>query len=269
VPDTDGREQRRTIARDVLVTDVHDEAEVRRGMKIRTLISNQLYFGLEPLAFRRGAGRALQRVSKLPPEQVRVNAQTLGRDFRLDSAGAHALVDALVAKGLLQADPTRAGEYRLTDRFAEFALARVVPPLPRMRAKELLDQACKLATKINAEWGHNPLMIEMIAVSGSYMSRHSRISELTLWPVLKRRPEVSAWRLGHSITKADAAMEITSALRGLSSFVVVRTVSEKNRNTIERPFAVPFRHQYAEHATPPSAKFWSWGSSLRRQLIGR
>lgn len=238
-------------------------------MKIRTLISNQLYFGLDPLAFRRGAGRALSRVAKLPAEQARVNAQTLGKDFRLDAAAAHTLVDSFVAKGMLQADPTRAGEYRLTDRFAEFALARVVPPLPRVRAKELLDQACKLATKINAEWKHNPLMIHMIAVSGSYMSRNNRISELTLWPVVKRRPEVSTRRLGPSITKADAASEISTALRGLSSFIIVRTVADKT--TIERPFAVPFRHDYGDRQTsPPSTgRFWSWGFSLRRQLTGR
>ena len=238
-------------------------------MKIRTLISNQLYFGLDPLAFRRGAGRALARVAKLSAEQARVNAQTLGKDFRLDAAGAHTLVDSFLAKGMLQADPMRAGEYRLTDRFAEYALARVVPPLPRVRAKELLDQACKLATKINAEWKHNPLMIHMIAVSGSYMSRNNRISELTLWPVVKRRPEVSAWRLGPSITKADAATEISTALRGLSSFIIVRTVADKT--TIVRPFAVPFRHDYGDRATsaPSTGRLWSWGFSLRRQLTGR
>jgi hypothetical protein len=238
-------------------------------MKIRTLISNQLYFGLEPLVFRRGAGRSLARVAKLPPEQGRVNAQTVGKDFRLDAAAAHTLVDEFVAKGLLQPDPKRAGEYRLTDRFAEFAMARVVPPLPRMRAKELLDQACRLAAKINAEWKHNPLMIHMIAVSGSYMSRHNRISDLTLWPVLKRRREVSARPFGSSTTKADGASEISSAFRALSSFIVVRTVAEKTK--IERPFAVPFRHDYAPSvASPPSTgKFWGWGFSLRRQLIGR
>jgi hypothetical protein len=238
-------------------------------MKIRTLISNQLYFGLEPLAFRRGAGRALARVAKLPPERARVNAQTVGKDFRLDSAAAHTLVDAFVAKALLQPDPARAGEYRLTDRFAEFALARVVPPLPRMRAKELLDQACKLAAKINAEWTHNPLMIHMIAVSGSYMSRNNRIADLTLWPVLKRRSEVSVRPFSASITKADGAAEISSALRGLSSFIVVRMVADKT--TIERPFAVPFRHDYGDRmtSTPSTGRFWGWGFSLRRQLIGR
>ena len=38
-------------------------------MKNRTLISNQLYFGLEPLDLRRGAERTLSRVFGLPPNE--------------------------------------------------------------------------------------------------------------------------------------------------------------------------------------------------------
>jgi hypothetical protein len=252
----------------VQLIDIHARGK-DKAMKIRTLISNQLCFGLEPLAFRRGANRAIHRVAKLPPEQARASAETLASDFRLDLAGAQTLLDTFVANGLLQPDPMRAASYLLTDRFAEFALARVVPPLPRMRAKELLDQACKLAAKINAEWTHNPLMIDMIAVSGGYMSRHTRIPELILWPVVRRRPEVSASRLVGSIAKADAAGEIDSALRALSSFIVVRTVAD--RNSIERPFAVPFRQECSDHliSPPPTGRLRSWGFSLRRQLIGR
>jgi len=238
-------------------------------MKNRTLISNQLYFGLDSIAFRRGLGRAVARVARMPPEQARVNTQTIGKDFGLDAAAARTLVEAMLTNGLLQDDRTHAGEYRLTDRFSEFALARVVPPLPRMRAKELLDQACTLAAKINAEWTHNPLMIHMIAVSGSYMSRHSRIADLTLWPVVRRRSDTGSRRFSASITKAHGAAEISSALRGLSSFIVVRMVADKTG--IERPFAVPFRHDPGESATAPLSvsRFRSWSSSLRRQLIGR
>lgn len=239
-------------------------------MKVRTLISNQTYFGLEPLAFRRGAGLALARVAKLSPEQARLKGETLAKDFRVDSAQAQALLDTFVAKGLLQVD--RSGgtidQYRLTDLFKEYALARVVPPLTRVRAKELLDEACKLATGINADWKHNPLIIHMLAVSGSYMSRNNRISDLTLWPVVKRRREVTTRRFGSSVTKADGASEISKALRALSSFVVVHVVAD--RTTIERPFAVPFRD--VGEAMTSSASTWrflDWGVSLRRQLIGR
>ena len=239
-------------------------------MKIRTLISNQTYFGLEPLAFRRGAGLALARVAKLSPERARLKGETLAKDFRIDSAHAQALLDTFVAKGLLQVDRSGGtiGEYRLTDLFKEYALARVLPPLTRVRAKELLDEAGKLAAKINAEWKHNPLVIHMIAVSGSYMSRNNRISDLTLWPVVKRRREMTTRRFGSSVTKAAGAAEISSALRALSSFVIVHMVAD--RTTIERPFAVPFRDFGDAVTSPPSmGRFWDWGFSVRRQLIGR
>jgi hypothetical protein len=237
-------------------------------MKIRTLVSNQLYFGLEPLVFRRGAGRALTRVNGAPIEDVRISAQTLGKDFRLDAAAADAFVSALLSSGLLQPFPGHPTGYRLTERFAEFALARVVPPLPRARAKELLIQACQLAAKINADWTANPLMIHMVAVSGGYMSRNSRIAELTLWPVVKRRVDVRARRFGASTSKADGASEISAALRALSSFILVKMVADKT--SIERPFAVPFRDHVDALMPPPSAgRLWAWSSSLRRQLTGR
>jgi hypothetical protein len=237
-------------------------------MKIRTLIANQRYFGLEPLTFSRGAGRMFERVTKLPPERACVSAQTLGKDFELNSTRAQALLETFVTKGLLQSQGCPIDEYRLTDLFKEYALARVVPPLTRMRAKELLGQACKLAAKINAGWTHNPLVIHMMAVSGSYMSRGNQISDLTLWLVVKRRREVTTRRFRSSVTKADGAAEIRSALRALSSFIIVRVVAD--RTTIERPFAVPF-HDNGEVviSLPSMGRFWRWGFSLRRQLIGR
>ena len=74
-------------------------------MKIRSLISNQLYFGLEPLNLRRGTERTLSRVFGLPRDRVRVNRETLREDFRLDISEADALVRSFVTGGLLQADP--------------------------------------------------------------------------------------------------------------------------------------------------------------------
>src|SRR5262245_42166366 len=90
-----------------------------RDMKIRTLIANQRYFGLEPLTFSRGAARTFERVTKLPPERARVSAQTLGKDFELDSTRAQALLETFVTKGLLQGQGCPIGEYRLTDLFKE------------------------------------------------------------------------------------------------------------------------------------------------------
>ena len=237
-------------------------------MKIRTLISNQLYFGLEPLDLRRGTERTLSRVFGLPPDRVRVTRETLREDFRLDMAESEALVRAFVGDGLLQADPATAGNYRLTERFHEFAQARVVAPLERAEAKELVDKACRVAAQINADRTWNPVMIDMLGVSGAYMSRSDYISELKLWPVVKTRAEIRPRRFGSPMTKAEGSSEIRGLLRALSPFILVHLVTDTA--SVERPFSVPFRaydELIASSLAP--AKLLAWSSSLRRQLSGR
>ena len=237
-------------------------------MKIRTLISNQLYFGLEPLDLRRGTERTLSRVFGLPPDRVRVTRETLREDFRLDTAESETLLRAFVGDGLLQADPATAGNYRLTERFHEFAQARVVAPLECAEAKELVDKACRVAAQINADRTWNPVMIDMLGVSGAYMSRSDYISELKLWPVVKTRAEIRPRRFGSPMTKAEGSSEIRGLLRALSPFILVHLVTDTA--SVERPFSVPFRaydELIASSLAP--AKLLAWSSSLRRQLSGR
>ena len=237
-------------------------------MKIRTLISNQLYFGLEPLDLRRGTERTLSRVFGLPPDRIRVTRETLREDFRLDTAESETLLRAFVGDGLLQADPATAGNYRLTERFHEFAQARVVAPLERAEAKELVDKACRVAAQINADRTWNPVMIDMLGVSGAYMSRSDYISELKLWPVVKTRAEIRPRRFGSPMTKAEGSSEIRGLLRALSPFILVHLVTDTA--SVERPFSVPFRaydELIASSLAP--AKLLAWSSSLRRQLSGR
>ena len=236
-------------------------------MKIRSLISNQLYFGLEPLNLRRGTERTLSRVFGLPPDRVRVNRETLREDFRLDIGEADALVNSFVTGGLLQADPENAGNYRLTERFHEFAQARVVAPLERAEAKDLVDKACRLAAQINAQRTWNPVMIDMLGVSGSYMSRSEHIADLKLWPVVKTRAQIRPRRFGSPMTKAEGSSEIREALRALSPFILVHLVTDTA--SVERPFSVPFRaydELIASSLAP--AKLLAWSSSIRR-LGGR
>ena len=237
-------------------------------MKTRMLISNQLYFGLEPLNLRCGTERTLSRVFGLPPDRVRVNAQTLREDFRLDKAAGEALVDAFVSGGLLESDPESAGNYRLTERFHEFAQARVVAPLERAEAKDLIDKACRAAAQINADRAWNPLMIDTMGVSGAYMSRRDNIAELKLWPVVKSRAEVRHRHFGPPMTKAEGSSDIRSTLRALSPFIVVHLVTDTA--SVERPFSVPFRaydEMIASSLAP--ARLLSWSSSIRRQITGR
>ena len=208
-------------------------------MRPRTLISHYRYFGMDPVALRHAAERVLLRVAGLPPERARVSAQRLRDDFGLDTAGGDALLHQFVDGGLLEPSAGRAGDYCLTERFAEFASARIVAPLPRVRAKEILNQACRLAAEINREWIRNPLAIDAIAVSGDYMSRSHELADLTLWVVVGPRGRVRAPRWVRLPTKAEGAIAIRTTLRKLSSFMVVHLVTDTTR--LPRPFSVAFR----------------------------
>ena len=108
-------------------------------MKARTLISHQQYFGFEPVRLRTAATRVLARIVGLPPERARVSAQHVRTDFGLDTVQGQTLVTKLVEGGLLQPHLDRPGEFLVTPRFLEYATARVVEPLQRPRAKQLLD----------------------------------------------------------------------------------------------------------------------------------
>ena len=143
---------------------------------------------------------------------ARANAQTLGEDFRLDAAAAHALLRTLASHRLLEPEPDRAGDYRLTERFREIAAARVVRPLQRWQAKELLEAACRLVAQMNADSTRNSFIVETMAVSGDYMSRSDRIDELVLWPLVKPRHQEGARRIRFSLSETEGAKEIRTAL---------------------------------------------------------
>ena len=207
-------------------------------MKVRTLITQRLYFGLDPLNLRAATARVLARVVGLPPERARVSMRNLCQDFGVELAHGQALIDELVAERLLQPPDELQADYALTERFREFATARVVDPLPRERARQLLSQACALAAQINEEWTHNPLEIEAVAPFGSYMSRDSQLAELSLGLVVRPRAALRRARWGRMKTKSDGAREIRVAFRQLSSFILVRMVNETR--LLPRPFAVAF-----------------------------
>jgi hypothetical protein len=208
-------------------------------MKVRTLVSHHRYFGMEPQALRHAAGRVLLRVAGLPPERARVSAQRLREDFGVDTVEGTVLLNQLVGGGLLEPRPDRPGDYRITERFVEFASARIVAPLPRVRAKQLLDQSCRLAAEINEGWTRNPLSIDALAVSGDYMSRQHELTELTLWVLVRPRLRTRVPRWARLPTKAEGAVAIRNAVRELSSFVVVHLVT--TMSSVPRPFSVAFR----------------------------
>ena len=213
-------------------------------MKARTLITQRLYFGMDAMNLRSASARVLSRVVGLAPERARVSARSLRQDFGVDTVQGNALVEQFVAEGLLDPPRELQVDYGITERFLEFASARVVEPLPRERAKQLLANACELAARVNGDWTRNPLEIEAIAPFGCYMSRDKRLAELPLGIVVRTRPAAGRARWGRIQTKNDGAHEIRAEFRELSSFIHVRMVKDTRR--LPRPFAFAF------HADSPA-----------------
>jgi hypothetical protein len=236
------------------------------GASARRLVADQVYFGLQARALRAGAERALERIAA-HPEQPQVDLHSLGADFRLEAAASLTLLRALVAGELLHPDGT--GGYRPTARFREYALACVVAPLSRARAKALIDAACELAARINADWTRNRFRIKAIAVSGSYMSGRDTLPELSLWIVVRPREEVRPRHARHSLSRSDAAHQILTAVKAVSSFIHARIVED--REDVRRPFSVVFeaREDIVDSSVPAWERVRSWGASISRRLAAR
>ena len=208
-------------------------------MKVRTLVTQRLYFGLDAIQLRAATARAAARIVGLSPDRARVSAVHLRQDFAVDTICGQALVNELVSEGLLKPDSEQHDNYRLTDRFLEFAAARVVEPLPRSRAKQLLAEAGELAERVNDEWLHNRIEIAAIATYGEYMSRDDKIAKLKVGLVVRSREATWRTRFGRLTTKAQGAHEIRNAFRELSSFIRVRLVTEMA--ILPRPFSVIYQ----------------------------
>jgi hypothetical protein len=207
-------------------------------MAQRTLITDRLYFGLDPVRLRAATHRSLARVVGLPPERARLSETHLRHDFALDTVQLSMLVGEFVAEGLL--DPPNANQagYGLKREFFELAAARVVDPLPRARAKRLLVEGCAYAGRVNANEINNPLAIASFAVYGDYMSRAHHLEELSLGVVVELRAAARPRRFGRMLTKAEGADAIRNGFRELSSFIRVRLVTDER--TLPRPFSRVF-----------------------------
>jgi hypothetical protein len=208
-------------------------------MNDRTLITQRQYFGVDAVRLRMAAGRVMARVMGLPPERACVSARALRQDFGVDTVAGRALVDELVAEGMLRPRHDQAGEYRPTERFLELASARVVEALPRARAKAIVERAVQLAADSNAHRRRNPVEIAALATFGAYMSLDPFLDELPLGVVVRPRsaPSRLGWR--GRMTRSEGVDEIRAAFRTLSSFVRVGIVNDVKH--LPRPFAVVFQ----------------------------
>jgi hypothetical protein len=107
-------------------------------MRPRTLISHRLYFGIDAVKLRLAA--AASRPHRLPrsePASVRGTCGRISASIR-PRAGAGRGVPR---PRFVEITRRAKDDYFLTERFLEFAAARVVEPLLRSRAKLLLAEA--------------------------------------------------------------------------------------------------------------------------------
>ena len=116
----------------------------------------------------------------------------------------------------------------------------------------------------NAEAVRNPLFIDRMAVSGSYMDvAIDKIGKLALWTVVRVRTRGAA---RPAFTEDQGAHEIRAALRELAPHVVVQVVTDIA--SVERPFGVPFQAGNELPPEPPTtaAPLFDWAAQLRRKL---
>ena len=235
--------------------------------KGRRLVADERYFGVEARALRAGLESVLARLSAQPDDAAHIDIDTLSEVFQLSGVASLALLRGLVAAGLLQAAPAR--RYRPTVLFREYAVAKVIAPLSRARARLLLERTREVAGEINARWSRNPYRVKIVAVSGSYMSRRRHLPELSLWVVVQRRPFVKVRKWKPVLGKTDALRQILREIGALSSFITVRIVAD--RDAVARPFSVVFQSgdEVIGDSMPTWERFRDWGASISRRLIAK
>jgi hypothetical protein len=234
------------------------------GIKPGTLNAFQRYFGLEARAFHLGTKRMLERIRIHEPDRACINARTIAQDFHLDAAASGTLLRAFMASGLLYPDGD--GHYEASDRFREYAVADFAVPLSRLQVRDLINRVCGVATRINAEWQRSPFLIGTITVSGSYMSGADvdLHSELPLWLVLRFRRQPPTRNPMHWQSKEEALDHIKTAIKALSSIIVIHIVSDREK--VQRPFSVVFQ-QGVTPAAPTSGRLRDWEPPFSQQPV--
>ncbi len=208
-------------------------------MKALTLVTKRLYFGLDALQLRDATGRVLSRVHGLPPHRATVRLDALEQDFRVTPSASRALADEMVESGLLHRLGPDGYEYGITDKFRQYALARIVEPLPRTRAKMLLDHIADLAGHFNRTATQNKYEIEAIAVFGGYMSLDAGLPELTIGVTGRRRVPARRPSDGRATRFIDGHERIRELFETQSQYVQVSFF--RHLQDAPRPFGVIFK----------------------------
>ena len=208
-------------------------------MAVFQLVTRHLYFGVDAMQLQIAAGRVLMRIVGRPPERATVGLDTLAQDFGMSTRESLALVDHMVLAGLLQKPHPNEAEYVITDKFRQYAQARIVDPLPRARAQLLLTHMAERAQYFNRTATRNKYEIEALAVYGSYMSREPEMPDLMIGVTGRRRGGVDRHVAGRATAQTAGRQQIRDLFEELSSFVWV-TFFHRLQD-VPRPFTVIFK----------------------------
>ena len=208
-------------------------------MNTLQLVTRHLYFGIDAMRLQVAAGRVLMRVHGQPPERATVGLDTLAQDFRLSTRESLTMVDQMLQAGLLERLQPNSPEYCITEKFREYAQARIVDPLPRTRAQLMLTHMADLAEHFNRTSARNKYVIEALAVYGSFMSREPELPELSIGITGRRRRTDDRHVAGRATTYTGGTEQIRKMFEELSSFV--QTKLFHRLPDVPRPFTVFFR----------------------------
>jgi len=203
------------------------------------LVTRHLYFGINPVHLRSAAERVLTRVHGQPPERATVALDVLAHDFQLSPRESLSMVEEMVRGGLLERKQTNSDQYAITDRFRQYAYARIVEPLPRNRAQLLVSHMTDLAEHFNRTASRNKYEIEELAVFGSFMSREPELPELSIGVTGRRRAPETRPIVGRASVQTAGHEQIRNLFEELSSFVQITFF--RRLQLVPRPFTVFFR----------------------------
>jgi hypothetical protein len=210
-------------------------------MNTMQLVTKRLYFGVDALRLRDATSRVLLRVQGLPADRATVGLDTLVEDFRVSAAASRTMVDQMVKDGLLERLSPNGFQFCITDKFRQYAQARIVEPLPRTRAQLLLTHIADVAGHFNRTASSNKYEIEAIAAFGSYMSLAPELSELSVGVTGRRRTPRERPASGRATKPTEGHDQIRALIEKQSSFVQVSFY--RHLQDVPRPFSVIFKDQ--------------------------
>lgn len=208
-------------------------------MKTPTLVAKYFYFGLEAMRLREGSGRILDKIQGRAGGAA-VGLKTLTREFGLDPASP-ATVDQMLEFGLLERRDPERNLYSVTDRFRQYAHARIIKPLPRSQARLLLAHLGILTERFNRRNAHNRYTIAALAVFDGYMSLDEELAELSIGVVRRRRVPKAPPSSGRATKQTDGTEAIRALLEGTSEFV--RVTFFAHLRDVPRPFSVTYEEE--------------------------